>query len=161
MRKIIYVLALVLCLFGCSGKYEGWKEIEMENIGNIKIPRGWTCHIKDDVIYFTDEGVTELTEDTAHLAGYIYEEKNPMAVYKMFDENATVEEHVKDEIFSNSTRRGIIRYVMNGKRCEKAYLKFYDVEQDKEIYMIVWDDSVVYEDLEKMAKSFERNAGEE
>ena len=34
-------------------------------------------------------------------------------------------------------------------------------EQDKEISMSVWDDSVTYEDVGKMAQSFKRNMGGE
>ena len=66
----------------------------------IKIPEGWLCHIQDNKIYFTDEGITELTEDNVHLAGYIYEEGDELgAVYKMFDENASYEGHIKGEVF--------------------------------------------------------------
>lgn len=157
MRKVIYILVLTICLSGCAGGYDGWKEVEMHLFGSIKIPQGWTYHIQDCKIYFTDEGVTEFTEDTVHLAGYIYGEGDDIGpAYKMFDENVISGEYIKGEIFSNSTRRGIKQLIINGKLCEKAYLKLYDVDENKEIYMIAWDDSVDYDDIKKIAKSFDR-----
>ena len=36
------------------------------------------------------------------------------------------------------------------------HIKFYDVGKDKEVFMIVWDDSVTYDDMKKLAKSFDR-----
>ena len=43
---------------------------------------------------------------------------------------------------------------MNEERCEKLYLELNVIEQEKEIYMIAWDDTISYDDLEKIAKSF-------
>ncbi|MBQ4145060.1 MAG: hypothetical protein IJD36_00400 [Clostridia bacterium] len=161
MKKIIYILLLIISLSGCAGKYKGWKEIEMADLGTIKIPEGWVCHIQDNEIYFADEGVTEFTEDTVHLAGYIYEEDNPIVAYKMFDKNAVVKELITNEIFSNSTFMGTKKYVFNGKSCEKLYLMLEVIEQNKEIYMIVWDENVSYDDIKKMAISFDRYTSEE
>ena len=165
MKKIIFILSLIICFFVCitsyAGRYKGWKEIEIADLGTIKVPEGWVCHIQNNEIYFTDEGVTEFTEDTVHLAGYIYEKgKSLGVVYKMFDENARHEEYITDEIFSNSTRQGIDYYIMNGKRCEKIYLEL-EIEKYKKLYMLVLDDNVSYDDVKKMAKSFERNMDEE
>ena len=158
---ICIVIIISLCVLGYSGRYYGFKEIELKGLGNIKIPQEWTCHIEGNKIYFTDEGVEKFTEDSVHLAGYIHDGDYSQSTHKMFDENATVEKLVTSEVFSNSTFRGIVLYVMNGKLCEKAYLELNIVEQDKEIYMIVWDEAVSYEDVGKIAKSFNRKIIEE
>lgn len=163
IKKIIcicIVIIISLCVLGYSGKYYGFKEIELKGIGNIKIPQEWTCHIDGNKIYFTDESVEEFTEDSVHLAGYIYNEDAPLETYKMFDDNAESEGCVKGEVFSNSAYRGIYRYIMDGKRCEKVYLNLKIYEQDKEISMIGWDEAVSYEDVGKIAKSFKEKITE-
>ena len=100
VKRAVAMFIFMLCLSGCIGEYASWKEIELQAYGKIKIPEGWLCHIQDNKIYFTDEGITELTEDNVHLAGYIYEEGDELgAVYKMFDENASYEGHIKGEVF--------------------------------------------------------------
>ncbi|MBQ2614721.1 MAG: hypothetical protein IJB80_05285 [Clostridia bacterium] len=161
MKKVICIFVLILCFSGCSGKYDGWKEIEISDLGRIKIPQGWTCHIEDNKIYFTDEGVEELNQDTVHLAGYIIDEGNTDIAHRLFDEKARRVGLVTSEVFSNDTYRGKHHYIINGKKCEKAYIDLGVAEQDKEISMIVWDDSVTYEDVGKMAQSFKRNMGGE
>lgn len=154
MKKIICILLLIISLSGCVGKYKGWKEIEMADLGTIKIPEGWVCHIQDNEIYFTDEGVTEFTEDTVHLAGYIYEEgKSLGAVYNMFDESVKWIERTYSEVFSNNTFRGKDKYIIDNEICEKAYI-ILNITKDKEISMIAWDENVSYDDIKKMAKSF-------
>lgn len=153
---LIVVLAVAVCIFVSAGRYRGWKEIEIQNVGNIKIPEGWTCQMRNNEIYFTDEGVTEFTQDSVHLAGYVYNEKDSSGAYRMFDKDAIIEERIMGEIFSNSTYRGINRYKINGESCEKMHIKFYDVGKDKEVFMIAWDDSVTYDDMKKLAKSFDR-----
>lgn len=59
MKKLLLIMIFVFSLSGCSAQYEGWKEIELQDYGSIKVPEGWTYHIQDNEIYFVDEGVTE------------------------------------------------------------------------------------------------------
>ena len=161
MKKLLLVILLVLSLSGCSGKYKGWKEIEIENLGSIKIPEGWTYHIQDNEIYFVDEGVTEFIVENVHLGGYIYDEDYTLAAHKLFDESTNYEETNESQVYSNDTFRGIEKYCIDGKWCEKGYVQLCVSEKDKEIFMIAWDDTVSYDDLEKIAKSFDRNLPEE
>lgn len=44
---------------------------------------------------------------------------------------------------------------------KKGILRLGVSEQDIEIFLIAWDDTVSYDDLEKIAKSFDRNLPEE
>ena len=154
-------MILVFSLSGCSGQYEGWKEIELQDYGSIKIPEGWTCHIQGNEIYFVDEGVTEFTEENVHLGGYIYDEDYTLAAHKLFDKSTDYEETNESQVYSNDTFRGIEKYYINGEWREKGYIQLCVSEKDTEIFMIAWDDTVSYDDLEKIAKSFDRNLPEE
>ena len=154
MKKMIYILLCIICLSGCAGEYKGWKEIEMADLGTIKIPEGWVCHIQDNKIYFTDKDVKEFTEDTVHLAGYIYDEgKNPGENHNMFNKEVIWVERTESEVFSNNTFRGKDKYIIDNEICEKAYI-ILNITKDKEISMIAWDENVSYDDIKKMAKSF-------
>ena len=123
MKRILIITLLFLSLSGCSGKYEGWKEIELQDYGNIKVPEGWTCHIQDNEIYFVDEGVTDFTENNVHLGGYIYEESYILATQKLFDVNAKHIDNVKGEVYSNDTYRGINKYYINDAKKIKLEAK--------------------------------------
>lgn len=153
MKKIIYILVFILCLSGCSGKYRDWKEVEIENFGSIKTPEGWTYHIRDNEIYFVDEGVTEIMLENVHLGGYIYGEHYSHSSSKVFPEIEKVEA-TKGQVYSNSAYRGLKNYYINGEWCEKGHIELHVPEKDAEIYMIAWDDTLSYDDLEKIAKSF-------
>ena len=74
----------------------------------------------------------------------------------MFDKNAKFKETMISQVYSNDTYIGINKYYINGKWCEKGYM-----ERDIEIFLIAWDDTVSYDDLEKIAKSFDRNLPDE
>ena len=161
MKKLLLIMILIFFLSGCSGQYEGWKEIKLQDYGSIKVPEGWACHIQGNEIYFVDEGVTEFTEENVHLGGYIYDEDYTLAAHKLFDKSTDYEETNESQVYSNDTFRGIEKYYINGEWCEKGYIQLCVSEKDKEIFMIAWDDTVSYDDLEKIAKSFDRNLPEE
>ena len=161
MKKLLLIMILVFSLSGCSGQYEGWKKIELHDYGSIKVPEGWACHIQGNEIYFVDEGVTEFTEENVHLGGYIYDEDYTLTAHKLFDKSTDYEETNESQVYSNDTFRGIEKYYINGEWCEKGYIQLCVSEKDKEIFMIAWDDTVSYDELEKVAKSFDRNLPEE
>ena len=161
MKKVLLIMILVFSLSGCSGQYEGWKEIELHDYGSIKIPEGWTYHIQDNEIYFVDEGVTEFTEENVHLGGYIYGESKITKLSKVFPEIVKSGVLVTNQVYSNDTYRGIKKYFIHGKWCEKGYIQLGVSERDIEIFLIAWDDTVSYDDLEKIAKSFDRKLPEE
>lgn len=83
------------------------------------------------------------------------------ATQKMFDKNAKFEETIINQVYSNDTYIGINKYYINGKWCEKGYVELGVSERDIDIFLIAWDDTVSYDDLEKIAKSFDRNLPEE
>ena len=152
-------MILIFSLAGCSGQYEGWKEIEQHDYGSIKVPEGWACHIQGNEIYFVDEGVTEFTEENVHLGGYISGANNSHTSSEVFPEIEKVESK-KGEVYSNSAYRGIKKYYIQGEWCEKGHIEIYVSRQDEKIYMIAWDDTVPYDDLEKIAKSFTEESSE-
>ncbi len=161
MKKLFLIIMLAFSLCGCSRQYEGWKKIELQDYGSIKVPEGWVSHIQDNEVYFVDEGVTEFTEENIHLGGYIYGVDKPDEPFKVLPEIIKAENTNKNQVYSNDTYRGINKYYINGEWCEKGYIQLGVSERDIEIFLIAWDDTVSYDDLEKIAKSFNRNLPEE
>lgn len=159
IKKFLLIMVLVVFLSGCSEQYTGWKEIKIQDFGSIKVPEGWVCHIQDDEIYFVDEGITEFSVDNVHLGGYIYDAHNLNTPSKVFPKIEKAES-IKGQVYSNSAYRGIKKYHIKGKWCEKGYIEIYASKSDREIYMIAWDDTVDYDDLEKIAKSFTEEGSE-
>lgn len=153
MKKILLITIGLLFLPGCSGKYEGWKEVGIQDYGSITVPEGWECHIRDHEIYFVDEGETEFSEGNVHLGGYIDDADHSHTPSKVFPKIEKVES-VKGQVYSNSAYRGIKKYCIRGDWYEKGHIEIHASNRDAEIYMVAWDDTVSYDDLEKIAKSF-------
>ncbi len=159
-KKLLLIMIFVFSLSGCSGQYEGWTEIKLQDYGSIKVPNGWVCHIQDNEIYFVDEGVTEFSEENVHLGGYIYDAHNSHTSSKVFPEIEKVES-TKGQVYSNSAYRGMKKYYIHGAWYEKGHIEIHTSKQDIELYMIAWDDTVSYDDLEKIAKSFTEDSSKE
>lgn len=150
-------MLIILFLAGCLIRSKEWKTINLQNYGSVKVPAGWTYHIYEDEIYFVDEGTNDIKEENIHLGGYIYRKDEEVVESKVFPEIKIMENTKKSEVYSNDTYVGINRYYINEKWCEKSYIKIGISEQETEVFMITWDDTVSYDDLKKIAKSFKKN----
>lgn len=162
IKKLLLIAIFVFSLSGCSSRYNGWKKIELQDYGSIKVPEKWECHIQENEIYFVDEGTTEFSEENVHLGGYIYDMHSSDSTYVPSNVFPEIEkaEGVKGEVYSNSAYRGIKNYYIHGEWHEKRHITIYVSKYDKEIYMIAWDDTVSYDDLEKIAVSFTEDNSE-
>ena len=144
---------------GCSNnKYEGFKNIELSDVGSFYVPQDWVCIREDDVVYFIDESFVDAKEKitNCYLIGTIYEyDKN----YR--DENpylAEIEEKnlISSEVFSNSVIIGEKEYQINGELTNKYFMDCY-ISSETSLAFVVWDDSINYEVISEIGKSFKRN----
>ncbi len=151
MKKIIIFILIIACLSGCS--YDGWNEITVPQIGSFKIPPDWTCHIDDNKIYLTHKDITEPTIDNVYLAGTILTKEKALPGWKVFDDSTEYVDTLKGEIFSNSAYVGEGIYSTNNENVRRTFFYMYQ-SMDEKIYMMLMDDSVECETVEKIAKSY-------
>lgn len=152
MKKFFCVLLIVLLVSGCSNDYDAWKEVNITEVGSLKIPKEWIYTENNNIIYFTDKEIGESTEYSIYLIGIICDQGQVEALYQHIDENMKYEKLISSETLSNSAIVGKNEYLINDKICQKLFLDIYS--SNKQLYIIGLDDSIDYEVAKKIATSY-------
>lgn len=155
MRKFFCILLMVLLVSGCSNEYETWKEIDVPNVGSLKIPQEWEYNENGDIIYFSDKKTSDSSEYNIYLIGIICNQDQIESLYKHIDENMKYDKLISSETLSNSAIIGENEYLINGKTSHKFFLDLYS--SNKQLYIIAIDDSVDYEIIKKVGNSYKMN----
>lgn len=155
MKKLLAVLIFVLLISGCSNKYDGWKEIEVPEVGSFRIPGEWVCNKNDETICFTDKDIDDSSEYKIYLMGAIYEEGQTEIFYQFQGQKVEYREQISSETFSNSVIIGKNEYLIGDELCEMLFLDAYS--SDKRLFLIACDESLEYDVVEKIGKSFAMN----
>ena len=166
MKKVFVVLAIILiisiiaittlctvCIYSYLCRYKDWQEIDVPEVGTFKIPPDWAYHRDGNRIYLTDKNVKAPTEENTYIVGSVRVTNDDEVACKIFDSNTGYGDVVSSAIFSNSARIWKVKYIIHGKLCTKVCLDMW-APSDAEIDMLVWDDSVDYKLVKKIAKSY-------
>ncbi|WP_419749173.1 hypothetical protein [Terrisporobacter petrolearius] len=175
-RKIIRGVALailsILMFFTYKyfTEYSKYKEINIKNIGIIKVPKGWYCDTtKGGLLYFADKAIEE---DDCKIYLIQYEvASDDINTKEDVDNGYYLENHdlgnglrVKDifippypdnesYIFSNSSYYEHCTLKFNGKSIN-SYLINFDSGSDNTTFLVL-DKSINKEVVEKIAKSYD------
>lgn len=155
MRKLFCILLMILLISGCSNEYEAWKEVEVPNIGSLKIPQELEYNENGDIIIFSDKKISDSSEYNIYLIGIICNQDQIDSLYKHIDENVKYEKLISSETLSNSAIIGENEYLINGETSHKFFLDIYS--SNKQLYIIAIDDSVDYEIIKKVGNSYRMN----
>lgn len=155
MKKIFCVLLIILLVSECSNDYETWKEVNITEFGSLKIPQEWVYNENGDIIYFSDKKTSDSSEYNIYLIGIICNQDQIESLYKHIDENMKYEKLISSETLSNSAIIGENEYLINGKASHKFFLDLYS--SNKQLHVIAVDDSVDYEIIKKIGKSYKMN----
>ena len=138
------IITLVLLLYGCHNETEGWKTINIENCGTIKIPNDWDCFTDDKTMYIMNgedpvmisHRRTGNGESNAFFSDFQYIDMSTSAV------------------LSNSAIYGKARFNYAGNKIELYYLNLGETADGDIIEFVVWDKQIDEEFLIKLAKTF-------
>lgn len=155
MKKFSIILLIILLISGCSNQDETWKEVHVANAGSLKIPYEWVYNEKDGVMYLTNKNMDDSSECKIYLIGMTYNEHELEPLYRCIAPDMKYVKLISSETFSNSAIIGKNEYIINGQTYEKLFLNLYSSE--KELYFIVLDNSIEYETVKKIARSFKMN----
>lgn len=154
MKKLIVLFFVVSVFFlfnACEGnKYQGFKEIEIPNMGSMHVPEDWIYGENDNCVYFGSLDTSKI-----HMIGCEYRlgEENGIEFTNLF--GGHISNRVGYEGFSNSTFVGTVQYTADKKCTTKYYMKFY-ITEDKRLFFVVLDDTIDYNTIKKICKSFVR-----
>lgn len=166
VKKVFVVLAIILtiaiititalctiCIYSYLCRYKDWQEIDVPEVGTFKIPPDWAYHRDGNRIYLTDKDVKVPTEENTYIVGSVRVTNDDEAACQMIDGDAKYVDTVSGIVFSNSARIRKMEYIIFGKLCTKVNLELW-APSDAEIDMLVWDDSIDYKLVKKIAKSY-------
>ncbi len=133
----------VSLLFFNSYNYSDWHEIEIEDVGTIKIPNEWHTETSDNGIVIMDS-----SGNTYLLGFYVSKEfRYETDVYNFKD-------IISSEMLSNSARFGNCSVEINGECFEKLFLKVYGSGEHDSMQFFAVDESVDSDLIKQMAESY-------
>ena len=128
--------------------YTGWKTIEINNYGIIKIPKNWE-HVREDGLnYIYKDGnliMAEYTMPNEYDENEFYDKYHGTYFYKDY-----LNEVYNTENFSSSWRLYSFEY--EKKEIERYVLLFFN--EVKDVNFMIWDTGVSEHTLSKIACSY-------
>ena len=150
---IVILFVSIFILSACSGEYIGWKNIEIEEVGNFKIPNAWNYKIEGNIIYFTQTTDATENKDDNFVVGAITDGgKGIDSISKYYGEEIKYANLLESQVFSNNAYVGKSSIFLSGNLCE--VITFWLNSVDRSAYFIVFDKDIDYELIKKIAKSF-------
>ncbi|MCC3866630.1 hypothetical protein [Terrisporobacter mayombei] len=172
IRGVVVAILTILMLFAYKyfTEYSKYKEINVKNIGIIKVPKDWYCSTtKDGLLYFADKSIEEdncniylvqyevasndiNTKEDIDNGYYLenYDLGNALSVKDIFIPPYTDNESY---IFSNSSYYEHCRFKFNGESINSYLINFYSRYYNTTF--LVLDKSINKEVIEKIAKSYD------
>lgn len=172
MKKsgIFMVIISIVFLFFVNEhyRYDGYKEVEIPNIGIAKVPESWYCgKTKDGYIYFANmpienEGAKvyliqhsikdySLDKNQSESGHFLedYHLGDVISIEKIF-----VSPYGNNNVYSNGCRYQSCNFYLNNIKVDSYYIDFVG-NNSSSIFFIV-DDSIDIKTMEDMTKWFEK-----
>ena len=157
VMRIAVIMMILLLFTACSGKYNGYKLVELPEIGSFYVPQEWECIQEDNFVYFTsglsDKATISLSD--CYMLGTLHDWTK--SGYDEISSIIEIEEIelITSEVYSNSVFLSESKVEMNGSIINMYSLKCF-VTSDKRFSFIVLDGSIDPAVLKLIGKSFDR-----
>lgn len=150
---ILIILTQILQITSCT-VYIGWEELEFENIGTIKVPRGLKLSQVDGNYYISDKPISDNLSKVYFTQTVSLDEpsetRKDEANY--FTDSFKVLQIGESNPFWDSTY-GTLYCLIDGEIMMLEYFNLYG--KNEHIRMVAWPDQVEKGVVKKIAKSFE------
>ena len=159
MKKIASTLLITLLLLvGCANNnYKDYKYVEIFEIGSFLIPDNWKLIQEKDGVYYMAVSVDTCGTEQYdyYLVGKVLEAKKDNNVTNSSSIEPKEETLISSQVFSNSTFVGEKESQVDGKKNKTYFMDFY-ISPNKYLSWVVLNDTVTYDTITKIAKSFSR-----
>lgn len=154
MKKIIPVLLVVIVLCSCSNPYQynGWKTLDVEDVGTLKLPAEWTYYYEDGLLYIVDENESLIATQSKSYGGWSGDAHNSGIVESnsFFDEVQQIC-CLQATTVSTGTAYGTAKMIADGNESENYFLIYFG---EPTFQMVFWDETVSEDLIAKIAWSF-------
>lgn len=117
VMRIAVIMMILLLFTACSGKYDGYKLVELPEIGSFYVPQEWECVQEVDFVYFTSGSSDNATMSLSdcYMLGTLHNER--VSSYEAVSSVINIEEieQITSEVYSNSVFLSESRVEMNGR----------------------------------------------
>ena len=128
--------------------YNGWKKIEITNIGSFYVPEDWIYAKKGTMIYFTDKPITEEKYKVYLIGTEFIGRTNMTDIYPQYKEI----KYENYKILSNGAYYGKTIFESNNEKKEKFHITLsYDSNR---LHLYAWDNLVDIETIKKISESY-------
>ena len=154
---ITVILMILMSFTACLGKYDGYKLVELPEIGSFYVPQEWECIQEGDFVYFVNGSSDKdtFTLSNCYMLGTLCGFGE--SVYDAVSSIIEIEkiELITSEVYSNSVILSESKVEMNG-----SIITMYSLEclvtYDERFSFIVLDGSIDPAVLKLIGKSFDR-----
>ena len=154
---ITVILMILMSFTACLGKYDGYKLVELPEIGSFYVPQEWECIQEGDFVYFVNGSSDKdtITLSDCYMLGTLHNER--VSSYEAVSSVINIEEIelITSEVYSNSVFLSESRVEMNGRVVTMYSLECL-VTYDERFSFIVLDGSIDPAVLKLIGKSFVR-----
>ena len=154
---ITVILMILMSFTACLGKYDGYKLVELPEIGSFYVPQEWECIQEGDFVYFVNGSSDKdtFTLSDCYMLGTLHNER--VSSYEAVSSVINIEEIelITSEVYSNSVFLSESRVEMNGRVVTMYSLECL-VTYDERFSFIVLDGSIDPAVLKLIGKSFDR-----
>lgn len=172
MKKsgVFMIVISILFLFFVNEhyRYDGYKDVEIPNIGIAKVPENWYCSkTQDDLLYFANmpiendnckvyfiqHSIKDYSLDKNQSeSGYFLDDYylgDVLSIEKIF-----VSPYGNSNVYSNGSRYQSCTFYLNKIKVNSYYIDF--VGSNKSSTFFIVDDSIDIKTMEDMTKYFEK-----
>jgi hypothetical protein len=139
-----------------------WQTISFSNKTEFKLPNDWVVAQNDNIFYITDKPMLE-NDYTIYLIGIINARRNSeefvMLISKVYNGVAEYSHwgghsaRLSDNVFYNK----YVEYVIDGSKVTVNMLNYFNYsDPESEIILIIYDDMLCDDMVNKIAQSFRR-----
>lgn len=158
-KKILIVLIIliqILNLTSCT-LYVGWEELEFENFGTIKVPRGLKLSQVDGKYYISDKPISDKLSKVYFTQTFSFEEPSETRQDETnyFTDSFKVLQNGESNSYWWGSIYGTLFCLIDGEIMMLEYFCLHDTN-GQDIYMVAWPDQVEKGVVKKIAKSFKQ-----
>lgn len=154
MKKTITIkllCAIIIVFTACStSQYDGWKTINIDNCGALKIPEEWLFYEENGFIYFTDVDANPIMIQTFSYSGIDENQHGKEESNKFFSKVINIKT-LTSAVLSNGAIYGKALVEKDDCESEKYYL---ELGYERKILLIIWEETLNDELVKKIARSF-------
>lgn len=157
----ITIAVLVIALFigvlwseGLFESYDGWKTVNIENCGSIKIPNEWKSYEKNNFIYVINEADKPVMIQSYSEVKTKFPNENEAGIVETNDfytiQNIECYSH---GVIGNGAEQGTLTQICDKTECERMYIALHG---DKHVQFVVYDETLDFFDVKKIVNSYSR-----